>query len=124
MGPPTASYVPTVRSPNGEHSSIVSEDLWNAAHARLGVSRAAYVRATKGAINGRPPTGTESKYLLTGMACCAPCGGGLYVRSRSHGSYRVPFYGCGTYHNSGTPFCTNNLEVPMASADGAVLASV
>jgi Recombinase zinc beta ribbon domain len=102
----------------------VSEELWDAAHARIDRSRSAYLRGTKGVTYGRPPTGTESKYLLSGLACCAPCGGGLYVRSRSHGRHRAFFYGCATYHNRGTSVCTNHLEVPMVATDRAVLASI
>src|SRR5215813_9441292 len=40
---------------------IVNEELWNAAHARIDRSRAAYLRGTKGSTYGRPPTGVESK---------------------------------------------------------------
>jgi DNA invertase Pin-like site-specific DNA recombinase len=103
---------------------IASEELWNAARARIDRSRAAYLRGTKGSTYGRPPTGTESKYLLTGLACCGCCGGGLFVRSRSHGRHRAFFYGCATYHNRGKSVCTNRLEVPMVSADSGVLASI
>src|SRR5262249_729628 len=103
---------------------IVNEELWNAAHARIDRSRAAYLRGTKGSTYGRPPTGTESKYLLTGLARCGRCGGGLYVRSRSHWRHRAFFYGCPTYQNRGTSVCANHLEVSMVAADRAVLASV
>src|SRR5215813_11156885 len=65
-----------------------------------------------------------SPNLLTGLARCERCGGGLYVRSRSHGDHRAFFYGCATYHNRGTSVCTNHLEVPMVATDRAVLASI
>jgi len=107
-----------------EELRIVSDELWHAAHGRLEGSRAAYLRGTQGDTHGRPVTGTDSKYLLTGMASCAECGGGLYVRSRSHGKLRAFFYGCATYHNRGTSVCTNHHEVPMITTDQAVLESL
>lgn len=58
---------------------IVSEDLWNAAHAVLERSRAIYLKRTQGRSWGRPPAGTDGKYLLTGFAECPDCGGTLMV---------------------------------------------
>jgi len=46
---------------------IVSEELWEAAHRRLKASAATYLRGTRGQLWGRPPTGLESRYLLTGL---------------------------------------------------------
>src|SRR5262249_61076935 len=59
-----------------ESLRIVSETLWAAAHARLAASRASYLRGTRDVRWGRPASGIDSKYLLTGMASCARCGGG------------------------------------------------
>ena len=47
---------------------IVSEDAWQAAHARLSESRALYLRHNNGQVWGHPARGTESKYLLVGLA--------------------------------------------------------
>jgi hypothetical protein len=70
---------------------------------------------------GRPATGVESKYLLPGIALCSACGGGMIVRSRSHGRQRGYFYGCSSYHQRGKSVCTNLLEDSMAAVDRAVL---
>ena len=49
---------------------IVEDRAWDAAHTRLGNARANYLRGTKGRLWGRPADGIESKYLLSGLACC------------------------------------------------------
>jgi hypothetical protein len=103
---------------------IVSEALWDRVHARLATKRAAYLRGTRGQAWGRPHQGTEPKYLLTGFARCALCGGTLFVRSRSHGSQRAFFYACTSYHRRGRSVCHNHLEAPMLMADDAVLDAV
>ncbi len=101
---------------------IVPVELWDQAHARLGHVRESYVRVNKGRLWGRPSSGTESKYLLPGLARCGECGGSLYVKSRSHGRKRAYYYGCTSYHLRGRRVCTNNLEIPMDLTDRAVLA--
>ena len=103
---------------------IVSDELWAAAHGRLKVTRDSYLRSTKGRLWGRPASGLESKYLLTGLAQCDTCGGSLFVRSRQHGRQRVFFYGCTTYHLRGHTACTNHIEVPMEATDRAVLTAL
>jgi hypothetical protein len=69
---------------DGPDLRIVSEVLRKAAHARLEGAREDYVRRNTGRTWGRPINGTESKYLLTGLAQCGICGAGLFVHSRSH----------------------------------------
>jgi site-specific DNA recombinase len=96
---------------------IVSDPLWNAAHAQMDQQRRRYAPRTRGAA----PWGNQGKYLLTGLLRCAVCGGGLEVRSRSHGTHRAFFYGCSSYHRRGTSVCTNCLTMPMETADDAVL---
>ena len=100
---------------------IVPDDVWVAAQARLEATRASYLRGTDGRLWGRPLTGVESKYLLPGLAKCAMCGGGVIVRSRSHGRKRAQFYACSSYHQRGRAVCTNNLEVPVADVDRVVI---
>ena len=72
---------------------IVNDKLWKAVQARLTQARKVYLRGTNGQLWGRPTGGVESKYLLPGLARCGVCGGGLYVKSRSHGTRRAYFYG-------------------------------
>ena len=103
---------------------MVDERLWKAAHARLARARKVYLRGTNGRLWGRPKGGVESKYLLPGLARCGVCGGGLYVKSRSHGKRRTYFYGCSSYHRRGSTVCPNGRELPMTQADDAVLSAV
>ncbi|MEE8191631.1 MAG: recombinase family protein, partial [Gemmatimonadales bacterium] len=103
---------------------IVSEELWTAVQTRLGRMRAKYLRGTDGRLWGRPKSGIDSKYLLSGLARCGVCGGGLYVKSRSHGRRRAYFYGCTSYHQRGTSICPNGQELPMGHADRVVLSAI
>jgi site-specific DNA recombinase len=104
-----------------EDLRIVSETLWTAAHARLAGAREDYLMRTTGRMWGRPTNGTESKYLLTGLAQCGCCSGGLFVHSRSHGGHRAYFYACGSYHLKGRQVCENRQLLPMGLTDFQVL---
>lgn len=53
---------------------VVDDRQWAAAHERLSVSRATYLRAIDGRLWCEPATGTESKYLLSGLAQCGCAG--------------------------------------------------
>ena len=101
---------------------IISEIEWKAAHHRLDATRASYLRGTKGELWGRPASNLDSKYLLTGLAKCAQCGGSLYVRTSSRKAGRVQFYGCMTHHLRGKTACPNSLLTPMGRANDEVLA--
>ena len=103
---------------------IVDETVWTAAHGRLARARQTYLRGTNGRLWGRPVGGVESKYLLTGLARCGVCGGGLYVKSRSHRYHRAYFYGCTAYHKRGSTVCPNGGEIPMTRADDVVFEAV
>ena len=105
---------------------IVDDALWTAAHHRLEDARASYLRSTNGKLNGRAPAvkAIDSKYLLTGFAQCAICGGSLMARSRDYGSTRKFGYLCGYHHQRGRTVCVNGLEAPMEATDYAVLASI
>jgi site-specific DNA recombinase len=98
--------------------------LWRGAHERLAASRATYLRSTGGRAWGRPANGIQSPYLLTGLASCGACGGGMFVHSHDHRHHRRFFYACMVYHLRGRAVCKNNLEVPMESTDEAVLGAV
>ena len=100
---------------------IVDEALWDAAHARLAAPRQTYLRTQGGRLWGRPPSGLASRYLLTGIARCGICGGGLEVRSRSHGRQRAFFYSCSSFYRRGPEVCPNRYEIPMRTADAAVI---
>ena len=98
---------------------LVSDDLWNAAHARLKNTTAAYLRFTNGRVWGRPESGTVSPYLLTGLSVCGQCGASLLVRTLKGGRYA--YYACSYHHLRGDKACPNNLTMPMKAADTAVL---
>jgi hypothetical protein len=87
-------------------------------------TRGSYLRATDGRLWGRPETGLESKYLLTGLARCGQCGGTMTVKSRGHGQKRAQFYACSSFHHRGKAICANSLEMRMADADNAVLGAL
>jgi site-specific DNA recombinase len=96
---------------------IVSDDVWQAVHARLQAVRGVYLKATNGQPFGRPPLGDPSKYLLTNLALCGHCQGPMHVRSRSHGTGRKHFYACSGYHLRGRTVCENNADAPMIDAN-------
>jgi site-specific DNA recombinase len=95
---------------------VVPEPAWTAAHARLDESRALYLRSTKGQLWGRPPSGIDAKYLLSGLGECGRCGGTLEVRGRAHGRRRVQFYMCSTHRRRGASIC-RGLDGPMVRPD-------
>ena len=103
---------------------IVSDDAWAAAHSRLQAAQRTYPAGTAGELWGRPATGLEAKYLLSGLSRCAVCGGSLLVKTRAHGRKRVARYGCSIYHHRGRAICGNALEMSMAAADDAMLDAI
>ena len=72
---------------------IVPESLWAAVQVRRQERRERYLKTTGGRTFGRPGRDVDSKYLLPGFARCSNCGGGMCVRSRSHGGHRAHLYG-------------------------------
>ena len=110
--------------PSEEHSlidasalRIVSDELWDAAHARLAADRTRYTGRPK----GRPPA-VRGRYLLTGMARCGVCNGGIEAQTRNHGpAHRATFYVCATAQRKGAAVCENRLAVQAESVDAAVL---
>jgi site-specific DNA recombinase len=99
---------------------IVSDEQWQAAHGRLEGIRAHLHQASGGRIGVRRRD-IESRYLLSGFARCAVCGGGLGVMSGSHSSARGHVYGCLSYLKRGTSVCGNGLRLPLDRIDDAVL---
>src|SRR5258707_9637871 len=62
-------------------------------------------------------------YLLSGLGRCA-CGGALIAMSRHHGRRRGYFYGCAYNWKRGPTVCRNNLHLPQAVLETAVLETV
>jgi site-specific DNA recombinase len=99
---------------------IISDDLWDSVHRRLGTARATYARQTHGRRTYRRDQ--DSKYLLTGFGRCAVCGGGLHVRSRRQNSRgdRAFFYACTSHYSKGPTACPHVDQWPMAELDHEV----
>lgn len=97
---------------------IVSDDLWQAAHAQFAS------RQTKHSTKGVRRRDIESPYLLSGFSRCGVCGGGMAAHSRKHGGKRVFLYGCTSHWKRGATVCSNNFVVRMDTLDAEVLATL
>ncbi len=64
------------------------------------------------------PRVTTSPVLLTGLARCATCGGGMTLRTGKSGRYR--YYTCASAAHSGRTVCRGR-SLPMESLDEAVV---
>ncbi len=93
---------------------LVSERLWMAAHRQRERREKQYGAGERGH--------RASRYLLSGFARCAVCGGGFASHTRDHGSRRGYFYGCITHWKRGA--CRNAMLAPMAGLDAEVLATL
>jgi len=93
---------------------IVSEELWNAVQARI----AAHRRLNAGC---RAPRGAPPKYLLSGLAVCAVCGGSMKVLSGRDGTTAFKVYGCANHRDAGNAICANTLRKPVALVDQVVV---
>jgi Recombinase zinc beta ribbon domain/HNH endonuclease len=102
---------------------IVDETVWQRAHERLDAGRALYFARAgeRGRAGGRPPSGSASRYLLSGLGTCACCQGSMFVHARGD---RPPRWGCMTRHLRGQAVCANALEVRLDDTDAAVLEAV
>lgn len=102
---------------------IVPEELWRAAYERIGRTRQAYLRATGGKLYGRPETGVESKYLLSGFLICGACRGGMHViRRSSQRGRRVLYFACNNWRVNHA--CPNAMSLHTAVLDAEVLATL
>ncbi len=102
---------------------IISDDLWEAAHAALDRRASVSVPQSRALSEAEPipQLMPPSLYLLTGLARCACCGGPIIAMSRHHGRRRGYFYGCAHNWKRGPAICSNNLHLPQAILDEAVL---
>lgn len=102
-----------------EDLRIVTDEQWEAAHARLRRVRTSMSTAIGNRAIVRRDY--ESKYLLTGFVRCATCGGSITVVSRKSGKRRAYFYGCLTNCKRGASICPNDLVLPIDRVNDAVL---
>lgn len=86
---------------------IVPDELWSAAHALIAA------RAAKSTFSR--DWSREAKYLLTGLARCASCNGGLCVRTSGRpGGVRRRSYACTSHYLRAARLCK-----PRPDADGS-----
>ncbi len=101
---------------------IIDAELWDKVQARLKAIRETYIRSNNGQLWGRPETGRESRYLLSGLAVCALCGSNITVvggQKRSH-----YYYGCSYYQNRGCKVCANDTRARRDDVDAAVICAI
>jgi site-specific DNA recombinase len=108
---------------------VVSTDLWTRAHAQLTTRRHQYSQIGKpvdgeASARGRIRRDTDAAHLLTGLARCAQCGGGMSVLKRQHGGQMVPLYGCLSHWKRGPSICANRLLGRSDTVDAEVLATL
>src|SRR5690606_11620477 len=90
---------------------ILEDSVFTAAQAKLAANnpRGSPVRAVSGPI------------LLTGIASCSHCGGGMTQRTGTSSTGRVyAYYACATRAEKGPGACKGN-TIPMAYLDDLVL---
>jgi len=99
---------------------IVSDALWNAAHAQMAERHKQYAGGSRAQWG--------SHYLLSGFAKCAACGGGFASQLRTHGSkgsrHQVAFYACTSHWKRGPEVCQNSLVGRMERMNAAVLTTL
>ncbi len=105
---------------------IVSNELWEAAHAALERRAQVFVPQARAAVEGEPlPALTApSPYLLSRLARCAWCGGPMIAMSRHHGRRRGYFYGCANNWKRGPAICRNTVRIPQEALDRAVVGAM
>lgn len=94
---------------------IIELDIWETVQARLAKSKG------KGRSVVRDQ---DSKYLLTGMARCAHCGGPMTIVGQDYHRRKGRFYGCSYYKTRGSSICKNSLLVEQEYLDQIVLKSL
>jgi site-specific DNA recombinase len=107
---------------------IVTEEAWQAAHARLTTTRELYRKSGRGALWGHPAAiagGHGSRYLLSGLLLCGQCGWGLHATHRtSQRGAPQRYYVCTAHRTRGETVCTNRYSAPMDALHAEVLATL
>ena len=94
---------------------IIAPDVWESVQARLAKVKGAGRSAFRD---------QDSKYLLTGMARCAHCGGPMTIVGQDYHRRKGRFYGCSYYKTRGSSICKNSLLVEQEYLDQIVLKSL
>jgi Recombinase zinc beta ribbon domain/ABC transporter substrate binding protein/Recombinase len=104
---------------------IISEDLWEAAHARMAATHAVYLRRTNGQLGGKPESGLESRYLMSGFLRCGICRGAMQVNKRATQPGRPPLvYVCGTHRTRGNGACPEGHSLSAPKIHEAVVGAM
>ncbi len=107
-----------------ENLVIIKPALWDKTQKRLKAVRGTYVRDNNGNLWGRPDTGRESRYLLTGFARCGCCKSSMTASYFKSGNKKVYHYICGHYKKRGSTVCSNNVKPKMGELDDIVLSNI
>jgi hypothetical protein len=100
----------------------VSDDLWAAAHERLARTRAAHLQRTDGRLNGKPESGLESKYLLSGFLRCEACGGSMSaIRRTGRRGVASLGYICNTHRTRDDAACLLKTPLPVTDIHDSVV---
>ncbi len=91
---------------------IVDDEVWQIVQRRV-AKQAGSVEKKK--------RGPAPRYLLSGLARCADCGGLIHVARGKMGSDNATVYACSRRKNLGPHACQNSLRRPVESVDAAVI---
>lgn len=101
---------------------IIDEVLWHKVQKRLKDTRETYIQDNNGHLWGRPETGRESKYLLSGLGKCTCCGGTITITGgQKHSHY---YYGCSYNQRRGNRVCENDHRARMREMDTQVIEAI
>lgn len=103
------------------HLRIIDAELQAAAEQRWRSVEDARARASSGRAGAAGP---RPRYLLSGLARCAECGGPMQAINHRIGGETVKVYVCAYHRNRGDAVCRNTLRRPVAEVDAAVLDEV
>ncbi|MBE5919550.1 MAG: recombinase family protein [Pseudobutyrivibrio ruminis] len=107
---------------DGAHEAIVSEDLWEAANAKMKKRSHKYSRVNK--------PKEERTHLLTGIVKCPICGTGLYAnkatKKKADGTFYKDFYyySCKHRKKDRGHVCTYRKQINEELLDAAVIESI
>jgi hypothetical protein len=110
-----------------ESLRIVSQNVWDAAHARIAGTKNSFLRNRAGQLVGH---GDSDRHLLSGMLACGSkgpgnqvfCGSPLIASAR--GRENVKVYICAAHRDRGNTVCTNSTKVPAEALHKAVIAAL
>ncbi len=91
---------------------IVDEEVWQIVQRK--------VAKQSGDVEKRK-RGPAPRYLLSGLARCADCGGLIHVARGKRGSENVATYACSKRKNLGAHACKNSLRRPVEAINAAVV---